>query len=455
MLMRKMVSKGLAALLGSMAVATPAQAEWLRAESPNFIVYSESSEGRIREQVAQLEGYDRLLRMVTSIEEEPTVNKLHVYFLRGNNRRIAPVNQQVAGFYRASSEGMIAVVDETINRGTDDNDVLFHEYAHHFMRQHAATVYPAWYVEGFAEYLSTAEIAPRRFTVGGYSENRAGWLASRSDWIPFETVIRGIPATADPELVARFYAQSWLLAHFVSSSAERRQAFRTYITALGQRQESVPAFQAAFGMDMRALDRALRTYANGFTVRTIEMREGEPEPPIQITRLTGTTDALMIAEAALRTGVDGEAQRTALLAELRRLAARGDNAQARRLLAHAEVLYGDAAAAEPVLDALIAQSPQDAGLLYLRGMRHLRAGREDTERRETEFRRAPRMVRPRAPRRRQPLSHPDALRGKFHGGAALHLRKHAEHPSPRPPAGPAGRRDPAERGGDADHARPA
>jgi hypothetical protein len=53
-----------------------------------------------------------------------------------------------------------------------------------------------------------------------------------------------------------------------------------------------------------------------------------------------------------------------------------DDPFARRVLAHAEAVYGDAAAADRLLDALIADSPNDAELLYLKGMRHLRAAEE-------------------------------------------------------------------------------
>ena len=36
----------------------------------------------------------------------------------------------------------------------DPKSVLFHEYAHHFMLHHFPAAYPAWYVEGFAEFFS-------------------------------------------------------------------------------------------------------------------------------------------------------------------------------------------------------------------------------------------------------------------------------------------------------------
>jgi len=388
--MTTMFWRTLAAFFAVLLTASPASAEWLRAESPNFVVYSESSENRIREQVAQLEGFDRLLRMLTNVDQPPAANKLHVYFVRGNAQlgRITRVGPSVGGFYRATTEGIVAAVDETINRGDNNNDVLFHEYAHHFMMQYAAAAYPGWYVEGFAEYVGTAEISPRLLTVGTYSDVRASWLADRNAWLPFDQIIGGLPARADDSDRARYYAQSWLLVHYLSSTDERRAGLRRYFAALRAGQQPLPTFQAVFGMDMRALDRALRDYSDRFTYMRIQRAATEPPPPVTVTPLTGYDDRLILAQAALRGGIFDEERQQALLEELRRAAARGDSAPARRLLAHAEILYGNAAAAEPVLDALLAASPQDAELLYLRGMRHLRAGRdaEDYEVQEAQFR---------------------------------------------------------------------
>ena len=42
----------------------------------------------------------------------------------------------------------------------DPQQVLFHEYTHHFMFQHFSAAYPSWYVEGFAETAATIVMKP-------------------------------------------------------------------------------------------------------------------------------------------------------------------------------------------------------------------------------------------------------------------------------------------------------
>ncbi|HEX8194057.1 MAG TPA: hypothetical protein VF552_14275 [Allosphingosinicella sp.] len=376
-------------LLCSLAAAR-AEAAWIRAESANFVVYSESRESRVREQVAQLEDFDRLLRMLTATATPPSPSKLHVYFVRGTEElnAIRPVPSTVAGFYTASPEGVLAVVDETTNTGENNNDILFHEYAHHFMLQYHPAAYPAWYVEGFAEYVMTARIHPDRMEFGHYNRSRAFTLSDRQNWEPWDRILfpaaDGRPRPVD---AGRFYAQSWLLVHYLVRDEGRRQSLRNYFAALSRGEEPRAAFAAAFQTSLTELNRALRRYPDEMTFTRGTRATAAQTPAVAVSRLAPSADDLLLARAALLAGVP-DARRATLLARVRRHAARHNDPFAKRVLAHAEVLYGDPATAEPLLDALLQIAPADAELLYLRGLRHLIAGRADEARRIEEYRRA-------------------------------------------------------------------
>jgi Flp pilus assembly protein TadD len=73
---------------------------------------------------------------------------------------------------------------------------------------------------------------------------------------------------------------------------------------------------------------------------------------------------------------------------VRRVAPRHPDPFASRVLARAELMYGDGAAADGLLDQLLAASPDDVELLYLKGLRHVIAGRQDAPGRAAHFRRA-------------------------------------------------------------------
>ena len=65
----------------------------------------------------------------------------------------------------------------------------------------------------------------------------------------------------------------------------------------------------------------------------------------------------------------------AFLAKLRSLAAGRSDDYSRRVLARGEALYGDPAAADRLLEPLLAAAPADPSLLFWAGMRHLRVAR--------------------------------------------------------------------------------
>ena len=108
--------------------------------------------------------------------------------------------------------------------------MLFHEYAHHFMWQYAANAYPAWYIEGFAEYFATARFERRRIDLGNFSPGRIASIV-QGNWLPMDRVLFGQPRELDREGMARYYAQSWLIAHYFYSTAERQAALRRYLAA--------------------------------------------------------------------------------------------------------------------------------------------------------------------------------------------------------------------------------
>jgi hypothetical protein len=361
---------GLAAAF--LLAAAPARAEWRRAESPHFVLYGTLSEARLRERILLLEDFDRLMRTVTSISAPPAANKLSVYIVDGpaDLRLIHPVPAGIVGFYTATPDGIAAVVDGRAEAG--GNEVLFHEYAHHFMMQYAANAYPAWYVEGFAEYFQTVRFGPRRIDIGNYSQGSAYALVAR-EWLPMDRVLYGNPQSLAGDALGLFYAQSWLTVHYFYSTPERQAALGRYLAAIGG-DNAESALQTAIGMDPAAFTQELRRYIRGNQIRYRQMDRlatAAPPPAVAVTTLPAAADDLMVYQAALALGIE-ESKGPDYLQRIRAAAARhAGDPFAQRVLAHAELLYGDSAAADRLLDALLAASPNDAGLMYLKGMRYL------------------------------------------------------------------------------------
>jgi len=358
-------------MLAAAAWGVQAQAEWRRAESPNFVVFSEGPENRLRERVKELEDFHWLLKRMTEAAGRPdSPNKLHVYVVDGKQelKAVRDVGRDVAGFYFAGGEGIGAFVDK---RGTGrSNIILFHEYAHHYMHQYFPTAYPAWYIEGFAEYFSTAKFAGRRVDIGNFDPGRV-YAVTEQPWLPLERVLGAGPGGLPAEQTAAYYAQSWLMAHYFYSNPERQGALRRYLNA-ARRSDPIAALQTATGMTLEQFTRELRTYIGRGSIMYRRLERAEPAPPpVTVSVLSKAADDLMLHEAALRIGLDRE-EAPARLQRIRAAAARHPaDPLARRVLAHAEMLHGDKAAALKLLEALQEQVPNDAELMYLRGRLHL------------------------------------------------------------------------------------
>jgi tetratricopeptide (TPR) repeat protein len=380
------LSRILAVILALLVlVPSPARAEWFRAESPNFIVYGEMARDRLRERVILLEEFDAFLRLLTGTADPPAPNKLRVYLVHGGLEMslVAPVGPGIGGFYRATAEGVALVADEYTNWRQNEDDTLLHEYAHHFMMQYHPAPYPTWYVEGFADYVSTASITPRRIEYGNYNLIRASWLTGATNWIPYEEILFGRLRNIS---LGSYYAQSWVLVHYIMADERRRAAFVRYVQALGRGEEPRPAFAAAFGVGPAELDRTLRDYSRRITFHRINRTGPPPAPPIAITRLGSQGLNPPLLEASLL--LDTSAGNRARILDRARRAGRDEDDYGRRLWVRAEILLGDPGAADPMLDRLLAAAPADPELLYLKGLRHLVTGRRDAVGRAAEYRRA-------------------------------------------------------------------
>lgn len=366
-----------AALAAFFCVGTGvAHAEWRRAESPHFVLIGNLPESGLRDRILLLEDFDRLLRALNAGDEDPSPPKLYVYLFSGHAalRVVRDVPDGIDGFYTASPDGILAMIDTS--NAEAGNQLLFHEYAHHFMAQNSSVPYPAWYIEGFAEYLATVRFGNRRIDIGNFSPGRVYQLQQRP-WLPMDRLLSEGPLGLNEDAMQAFYAQSWALTHYFYSNPQRQAALNRLLAAQ-RRMAPAEAVRAALGMNLDGLTRELRSYIRAESIAYRQMAKPEAAAPaVTVTELPRSASDLILYEAALRTGVT-EAHGPAYLAQIRTIAARyPDDPLAMRVLAHIELRYGDGAVADRLLDRLLAVTPNDAELLYLKGMRWLIAAEHD------------------------------------------------------------------------------
>lgn len=360
------------------AFTAPARAQdsgrWLRAESANFIVYSDRSENQLRGAVQALEDLDATLRVLTNVGDTPSAHKLEIYLLRNASalREVWPgVRAEVRGFYDSSMESVAAfAVYRDVGEGTFGvrrEQILAHEYAHHFMLHHSPNAYPRWYVEGWAEFVSTIEVVDRRAIVGTPSDSR-GLSVVLEGLLPIEQILA-------PERVTRrsarfeeaFYATAWVAASLIANRPERQQGLNRYVAALGEGADPITGFEPAFGITPAAFHEEMREYLDGDTGRVGVRLPAEPAP-MTVTRMPAAADDLLLLVARMKLYRPGDPE-PAMIAQVRRTAtAFPEDAFAQRAGARAALLANDAASARAALDRLLAANVSDIEARYLMGM---------------------------------------------------------------------------------------
>ena len=356
-------------------ISTPAvaRAEWNRASSDHFIIYGDTSSQRLRDFTERVEKFDALMRVLTGQGKETSPNKLVIFLVRdvaAVQRLIGKARGNVAGFYSPSIAGSIAVVPKTGTGGTFDLDsetVLFHEYAHHFMLQYFAAGYPAWYVEGYAEYYSTTEFRKDgSIAVGMPAMHRATSLLLLPAY-PLTKMFAADAGKMTGDETASFYGQSWLLTHYLRFEPSRKGQLTTYLKAFASGVPAEKAASDAFG-DIAKLQADLKRYLQASKMTYQQLRGVVlPVPTIDITSVNPAEAALMPLYMRFMNGAQGQAEVDSFIAAARIAAARFPNEpRALELLAEGELDAEQFDAATKANDALLAQRPTDARALLRR-----------------------------------------------------------------------------------------
>ncbi|HJR60624.1 MAG TPA: hypothetical protein VJ813_14535 [Vicinamibacterales bacterium] len=246
----------LAAALVFLGLApAPAGAEWVRVESPNFVVFGEVGEKHTREYAAEFERFREALgRIVPGAAARPAAPA--VVFIFKDARSFDPHRPlyngkpvQVTGYFVGGPSLDVIMLPAT-NRDAALR-TIYHEYSH-LITVNMARGLPTWLGEGLAEYYSTFEVRPdgRRAVLGGVIPSHLARLA-RDGLLPLDqllTVEPDSPLYNEGSRRSTFYAQSWALVHMLRNGKPDRSAqFNEYVTLTAAGRSATEAWQQVFG----------------------------------------------------------------------------------------------------------------------------------------------------------------------------------------------------------------
>ena len=372
-MIRRLVALACAALW----MTQPAQAAWSEATSPHFIVYSQEKPEALRAYVEKLERFDGAMRRLRRLDD-PAVspsNRLTVFVVD----RLASVQKlaspsargrsSIYGFYQPRAGGSFAVVPRMAGSGRPGNlqpeTVLLHEYAHHFMFRNYSGAFPAWFVEGFAEFFAAAKFEPDGgVRLGLPALHRANGLFAATEF-PLEQMLSASYGKLSPEQADVLYSRGWLLTHYLLLNSTREGQLTSYIGAINSGKSAAEAAKT-FG-DLKILQRELNAYMRKPRMNYLAMAPTQKVVAIEIRPLSRGASAIMATRMQSTRGVDATTA-PAVARDMRRLASpfAGDP-DVQRALAEAEFDAGDLDAAEAAADRALAVEPRHVGALLYKG----------------------------------------------------------------------------------------
>ncbi len=269
-----------ATLLVMLAAPTPAKEileyEWLEVRTPHFVIASAQKTNPTLELAIDLENFRSLAEKLTNIGRFEERIPTKIYLLPRIERDLGFGNY-IAGYF---NDAMRANYAAMIPSGSYSDEVLKHEYVHFLVHNRDRLLYPTWFDEGFAELLSTLRMKGTTLEYGKPNDGRVSWLVN-GNWLPYRTVLNARD-TRDlrAERGAMFYAQSWLLVHYLMIGNPDFSKRNADFLKRRERGESVEsAFEAAFGIKTGSITAKVRKYGQRLPYYKGELRE--PLPPVE------------------------------------------------------------------------------------------------------------------------------------------------------------------------------
>lgn len=359
-----------------------ASAAWHEASTVHFRVYAEGKPEQVRDFATRLERFDRGLHVLNGLPDRDRgpASRVTVFVVPNVAaiQRLAHGRRNVRGFYLPRAEGPLAFTPRygsSSHGGAWEFDaqiILLHEYAHHFMLQNYPAAFPAWFVEGFAEFNSTARFRNDGGVDFGIPANHREfelYFTRGSSVEPlFEPRAGGEAGKVGPE---GLYGRGWLLTHFLMMEPKRRGQLQAYLVALNRGTPSLDSARSAFG-DFRTLDSDLASYSNRAALPGITIAaQALPTGAVTVRPLSAGEAAIMSDRMMFERGIP-ESEAKALLPALRQAASPfPSDAAVQAVLAKAELMAGNRAEAEAAADRALAAEPANIDALIVKARAYM------------------------------------------------------------------------------------
>jgi Flp pilus assembly protein TadD len=245
------------------------QRRWFETRSAHFNIYSCAAPQNVYSLAAYLEQFSEAytaLAGAQAVASPPIV--VMAFPDHESMKAFLPVYQgqpaNLAGFFkRGSGENLIVLALPDTNSAFSRMQVIFHEYSHLLFRRNGQ-IWPLWLNEGMAEIYSTFEVRGRTVRIGQPIVPYTNLLAHQAI-MPLKelfAVNHDSPQYNERNRQGIFYAESWLLTHYLMAgdNPEYRARFGQFTKLLREGQLPEQAFTNALQSSLADVETGLRRY---------------------------------------------------------------------------------------------------------------------------------------------------------------------------------------------------
>ncbi len=178
---------------------------------------------------------------------------------------------------------------------------VFHEYAHELLSANTPAAVQTWFDEGFAEYFSTLDASAKATRLGMVPLAELHFLRQDGKLMRFAdlaAVRQDSPVyNHSGPAQAMFYAESWLLVHYLFDHQLISHA-EPFFTMIASARSLEDATKSAFGMSPSQLEDELMEYAKGERFRYFSLPGIESPANLDATAvgLSPVTTRALLAE---------------------------------------------------------------------------------------------------------------------------------------------------------------
>jgi len=243
--------------------------QWFETRTAHFNIYSCGSSPAVNKVGGQLEEFSEaysLLAGAKAVASPPVV--VMAFPDHETMEPFLPLYhgqpENLAGFFQhGNDENLIVLSLPEGGAASMDMSVVFHEYSHLLFRANDR-IWPLWLKEGMAELYSTFETTGYKAVIAQPIKHHLQLLAHAS-LMPLNELFavgHDSPQYNERERQGIFYAESWLLTHFLvaGDNAAWKSRFGNFTALLREGQPPVLAFTNALQTTLPAVESELRRY---------------------------------------------------------------------------------------------------------------------------------------------------------------------------------------------------